>query len=81
MSKDMNQAAQTFPTRSVSVKRLVSKAKIPTYGSAGAACFDFYACLAEDEVVVPPHSTVRVGTGLAFSVSHVVLMLQVVQGT
>lgn len=68
MINDMNQAAHTFPTRSVSVKRLVSKAKIPTYGSAGAACFDFYACLTEDEVVVPPHATVKVGTGLAFSI-------------
>lgn len=74
MSKDMNDQVElrlhghTFPTRSVSVKRLVSKAKIPTYGSTGAACFDFYACLDKNEVVVPPHAMVKVGTGLAFSI-------------
>lgn len=56
-----------FPVRSINVKRLVSKAKIPTYGSDGAACFDFYACLNKDEIVVPAHGTVKVGTGLAFA--------------
>lgn len=71
MSKDtanvLEVGNRVFPTRSVMVKQLKSKAKIPTYGSEGAACFDFYACLDEDEIVVPAHGTVKVGTGLAFA--------------
>ena len=71
MSKDtanvLEVGNRVFPTRSVMVKQLKSKAKIPTYGSDGAACFDFYACLDKDEIVVPAHGTVKVGTGLAFA--------------
>ena len=71
MSKDtatvLEVGNRVFPTRSVMVKQLKSKAKIPTYGSEGAACFDFYACLDKDEIVVPAHGTVKVGTGLAFA--------------
>ena len=71
MSKDTANVLEVgnhvFPTRSVMVKQLKSKAKIPTYGSEGAACFDFYACLDKDEIVVPAHGTVKVGTGLAFA--------------
>lgn len=71
MSKDtanvLEVGNRVFPTRSVMVKQLKSKAKIPTYGSEGAACFDFYACLDEDAIVVPAHGTVKVGTGLAFA--------------
>ena len=58
------------PKRSVSVKLLNPKAKFPTYSSDGAACFDFYACLEKDEIVVPPHSSVNVGTGLAFALEE-----------
>lgn len=71
MSKDtanvLDVGNRVFPTRSVMVKQLKPKAKIPTYGSEGAACFDFYACLDKDEIVVPAHGTVKVGTGLAFA--------------
>lgn len=54
------------PARMILIKQLNPKAKVPTYGSEGAACFDFYACLDKNEIVVPPHSMVKVGTGLAF---------------
>ena len=54
------------PARMIFIKQLNPKAKVPTYGSEGAACFDFYACLDKDELVVPPHTMVKVGTGLAF---------------
>lgn len=64
---DLKVTPGTFkPARMVRVKKLNPKAKLPTYGSEGAACFDFYACLEGDSIVVPPHGTVKVGTGLAF---------------
>ena len=49
----------------VYTKILNDKARIPTCGSATAAGYDLYA--ATDYVtIIPPHSTVKVGTGLAF---------------
>lgn len=53
---------------SVKIKKLTQAAKLPTYGSAEAACCDLYANLEEKGKVIeiPPHCTVKVGTGLAF---------------
>lgn len=42
-------------------------AKMPTYGSAEAAGADLYACL-DAPVVIQPHETVFVPTGLAMAV-------------
>lgn len=50
----------------VKTKRFSSKAKTPTYGSSKAACMDLYACIDDDELVVPPHTTVKIGTGWGF---------------
>ena len=65
----------------VKIKRLSNTAFIPTYGSAKAACMDLYAnigyCKAmtadglvhvqkPDYVEIPPHATVKIGTGFAF---------------
>ena len=50
----------------VQVKKLDSRAIVPTSGSPFSAGYDLYACLAES-VTVPPHATVRIGTGLAFA--------------
>ena len=63
----------------VKIKRLFNTAFIPTYGSAKAACMDLYANLGYHEarsvdgikdypnfVEIPPHSTVKIGTGFAF---------------
>ena len=63
----------------VKIKRLSDTAFMPTYGSAKAACMDLYANLGYHEarsvdgikdypnfVEIPPHSTVRIGTGFAF---------------
>ena len=63
----------------VKIKRLSDTAFMPTYGSAKAACMDFYANLGYHEarsvdgikdypnfVEIPPHSTVKIGTGFAF---------------
>ena len=63
----------------VKIKRLSDTAIMPTYGSAKAACMDLYAnigyCNAmtvdglmqkPDYVEIPPHATVKIGTGFAF---------------
>ena len=63
----------------VKIKRLFDTAIMPTYGSAKAACMDLYANLGYHEarsvdgikdypnfVEIPPHSTVKIGTGFAF---------------
>lgn len=59
----------------VKVKKLSETATIPTYGSDKAACADLYAdCpnvthgiyIKEDGVAIPPHTTVKIGTGLSF---------------
>ena len=48
----------------VRFKKLNENAKEPTRGSAAAAGYDLYAAVDED-LMIPPHSTVKVGTGLA----------------
>lgn len=63
----------------VKIKRLSDTAITPTYGSAKAACMDLYANLGyynaryvdgikpvHNCVFIPPHSTVKIGTGFAF---------------
>ncbi len=50
----------------IQVKKLRPQAKLPTRGSAAAAGYDLYACL-EESVVIAPHATVPVGTGLAMA--------------
>ncbi len=48
----------------IKVKKLNEKAIIPTRGSSGAAGMDLYACT-DSMIVIMPHETVKVGTGLA----------------
>lgn len=48
----------------VKIKKLKGNAKIPTKGSEKAAGFDLYACC-DDVVTIMPHTTKKVGTGLA----------------
>lgn len=47
----------------VKVKRVSRLAKLPTYGTPGAACFDFFATKKE---IIGPSSTRLLPTGLAF---------------
>ena len=51
----------------ICVKKLKASAKLPTYGSAGAAGADLYACL-EESVVIAPGQTVMIPTGLAMEI-------------
>lgn len=50
----------------VKFKKLNANAHIPTYGSPYAAGADLYS--AEGETVIPPHSTVFIGTGIAMEI-------------
>ena len=52
----------------VKVKKLRPDAKIPRFGSADAACADLSACLDHDFVTIAPHTTRKIGTGLAMEI-------------
>ena len=51
----------------IAVRKLRANAQLPTYGSAGAAGADLYACL-EEAVTIAPGETVFVPTGLAMEI-------------
>ena len=51
----------------IQIKKLRESAKLPTRGSAAAAGYDLYACIGKD-VIIAPHTTVKIGTGLAVAV-------------
>ena len=51
----------------VEVKKLRENATIPTRGSNQAAGYDLYACI-DEAVTIKPHTTEKIGTGLAFAV-------------
>lgn len=51
----------------VAVKKLRPGAMLPTYGSAGAAGADLYACL-ENEITIQPGESVKIPTGIAMEV-------------
>jgi dUTP pyrophosphatase len=53
-------------TTKVNAKKLNPKAILPKYGSAYAAGADLYSC--EEELIVPPHATVFVHTGIAMEI-------------
>lgn len=48
----------------VKFTRLKDGAQAPSRGSSMAAGYDLHACI-DDEVVIYPHDTVKIGTGLA----------------
>lgn len=49
----------------VQYKQLNDLAKEPTRGSAEAAGYDLYAAI-DTPIAIPPHETIKIGTGLAF---------------
>lgn len=50
------------------IKKINSKAMIPTKGSTDAAAVDLYACVPNDEVHLLPNSTAPIPTGLAMEI-------------
>lgn len=49
----------------INIKKLNENAIIPTRGSSQAAGYDLYACTSTP-IIIAPHQTVKIGTGLAF---------------
>ena len=58
-----------FNEKKINVKRLNDLAVIPTRGSSQAAGYDLYAAT-EYDIEIPPHSTVKIGTGLSFELPN-----------
>jgi len=54
------------------IKRLSDSAKVPTYGSAGAACFDLYA---DDTITIAPGHAGTVKTNVSFGIPEGFVML------
>lgn len=54
-----------YTDRLIKYTKLNEYAQEPTRGSAAAAGYDLYAAIS-DSVTIPAHSTVKIGTGLAF---------------
>lgn len=52
----------------INFKKVSNTAKVPTRGSREAAGYDLYADIAEDFVVVEPHKTVKIPSGIAMEV-------------
>lgn len=48
----------------IKIKKLNDNATMPKKGHADDAGFDLYACIT-DSIVVPPHKTVLIGTGIS----------------
>ena len=61
-------------TLTIKIKKLNKTAKTPTFGTAGAGCFDLYA---SEDVILPRFETVKVPTGLALEIpeDHVLTVL------
>lgn len=51
-------------SNTIKIQKLNPNAIIPTRGSEEAAGYDLYACL-DRPIYIPPHETVKVGTGIA----------------
>ncbi len=51
----------------INIKKLNENAIIPTKGSKYAAGYDLYACI-DAPIIITPHSTVKVGTGLSIEI-------------
>lgn len=60
-------SATNIMINTIKVKKMVDTAIVPTYGSEESACFDLYVDMRDqEECVIQPHETVKLGTGLAF---------------
>lgn len=51
----------------IQIKKLKDNATVPTCGSKYSAGYDLYAALDTENVVIPAHETVKIGTGLAIA--------------
>lgn len=51
----------------IKIKKLNENAVIPVKGSEYAAGMDLYACI-DNEIMIEPHTTAKIGTGLAIEI-------------
>ena len=58
-----------YENKLIKYTKLNEYAQEPTRGSAAAAGYDLYAAI-KDPVKIPAHSTVKIGTGLAFALPN-----------
>lgn len=58
----LNDRSQTYP---IKLKRLSPVAKVPTYGTKHAACFDIYS---SEEITLFPEHTYIIGTGWSMEI-------------
>ena len=52
----------------VNFVKLNNRAKVPMRGSKEAAGYDLYANIFDEFVEIPPHETVKIGTGLSMEI-------------
>ena len=58
-----------YENKLIKYTKLNEYAQEPTRGSVAAAGYDLYAAIS-DSITIPPHSTVKIGTGLAFALPN-----------
>ena len=58
-----------YEDKLIKYTKLNEYAQEPTRGSAAAAGYDLYAAI-KDPIKIPAHSTVKIGTGLAFALPN-----------
>ena len=58
-----------YEDKLIKYTKLNEYAQEPTRGSAAAAGYDLYAAI-DNSVTIPAHSTVKIGTGLAFALPN-----------
>lgn len=67
-AKKIHEYYEVNPYRpKIKVKKVEPDAKVPIYGSKDAACADLYACIPDGKVIINPHETVLIHTGLAMA--------------
>ena len=52
----------------VKIKKISDGATTPTRGSDKAAGYDLYACMGNENYIIPPRETAKVGTGIAVEI-------------
>lgn len=66
--KTMKKIAEKLK-HTIKIKKLSLNAQIPTKGSEYSAGYDLRACI-DETIMIAPHSTVKIGTGLAIEIPH-----------
>ena len=52
----------------IKIKKINENAIIPDRGSRCAAGYDLYACIDNSQIAIPPHTTIKISTGLQMEI-------------